>query len=96
MNQRSEAEQRAAWKLARRLAEPEQQAEVFVGTSHLPVRLSAYDQDASRQVLQKYPLYQVIVNLFGATPSTPAELGPRVGLRLWGGKMPSVSEALTE
>jgi sn-glycerol 3-phosphate transport system substrate-binding protein len=79
MNQRPEAEQQAAWKLARWLAEPEQQAEVFAGTSHLPVRLSAYDQDASRQVLQKYPLYQVIVNLFGATPSTPAELGPRIG-----------------
>jgi sn-glycerol 3-phosphate transport system substrate-binding protein len=79
MNQRPEAEQRAAWKLARWLAEPEQQAEVFAGTSHLPVRLSAYDQEASRQVLEKYPLYQVPVDLFAGTPSTPAELGPRVG-----------------
>ena len=79
MNQRPEAEQQAAWKLARWLAEPEQQAEFFAGASHLPVRLSAYDQETSRQVLEKYPLFQVPVNLFVGTPSTPAELGPRIG-----------------
>jgi sn-glycerol 3-phosphate transport system substrate-binding protein len=79
MNQRPEAEQQAAWKLARWLAEPEQQAEFFAGTSHLPVRLSAYDQETSRQVLAKYPLYQVPVDLSVGTPSTPAELGPRIG-----------------
>jgi sn-glycerol 3-phosphate transport system substrate-binding protein len=79
MNQRPEEEQRAAWKLARWLAEPEQQAEVFTGTSHLPVRLSAYDQEASRQVLEKYPYYQVAVDLFVGKPSTPAALGPRIG-----------------
>jgi sn-glycerol 3-phosphate transport system substrate-binding protein len=79
MNQRPEAEQRAAWKLARWMAEPEQQAEFFAGASHLPVRLSAYDQEAARQVLEKYPYYQVPVDLFVGTPSTPAELGPRIG-----------------
>jgi len=78
MNQRSEEEQRAAWKLARWLAEPEQQAEFFAGTGHLPVRLSAYDQDAARQVLEN-PYYQAIVDLFGRRPSSPAALGPRIG-----------------
>jgi sn-glycerol 3-phosphate transport system substrate-binding protein len=79
MNQRPEAEQRAAWKLARWMAEPEQQAEFFAGASHLPVRLSAYDQEAARQVLEKYPYYHVPVDLFVRTPSTPAELGARIG-----------------
>jgi sn-glycerol 3-phosphate transport system substrate-binding protein len=79
MNQRPEAEQRAAWKLARWLAEPEQQAELFVGTGYLPVRLSAYDLEASRQVLEKYPYYQVPIDLFVGVPSTPAKLGPRIG-----------------
>jgi sn-glycerol 3-phosphate transport system substrate-binding protein len=79
MNQRSEAEQQAAWKLARWLAEPEQQAELFAGTGFLPVRLSAYQMDASREVLQKYPLYQVPVDLSVGVPSTPEKLGPRVG-----------------
>jgi sn-glycerol 3-phosphate transport system substrate-binding protein len=78
MNQRPDAEQRAAWKLARWLAEPEQQAEFFAGTGHLPVRLSAYDQEAARQVLEN-PYYQAIVDLFGRRPSSPAALGPRIG-----------------
>jgi sn-glycerol 3-phosphate transport system substrate-binding protein len=79
MNQRPEREQEAAWKLARWLAEPEQQAELFAGTGYLPVRLSAYDLEASRQVLEKYPLYQVPVDLFVGVPSTPEKLGPRIG-----------------
>jgi sn-glycerol 3-phosphate transport system substrate-binding protein len=76
---RSEAEQQAAWKLARWLAEPEQQAEIFAGTGYLPVRLSAYDLEASRQVLEEYPEYQVPVDLFVGVPSTPAKLGLRIG-----------------
>jgi sn-glycerol 3-phosphate transport system substrate-binding protein len=79
MGDRPEAEQQAAWKLARWLAEPEQQAELFAGTGYLPVRLSAYDLEASRQVLEKYPEYQVPVDLFVGVPSTPAKLGPRIG-----------------
>ena len=79
MNQRPEAEQQAAWKLARWLAEPEQQAEFFVSTGFLPVRVSAYDLEASRQVLEKYPHFQVPVDLFAGTPSTPEKLGPRIG-----------------
>jgi sn-glycerol 3-phosphate transport system substrate-binding protein len=79
MNKRPEAEQQAAWKLARWLAEPEQQAELFAGTGYLPVRLSAYDLEASRQVLERYPLYQVPVDLFVGVPSTPEKLGPRIG-----------------
>jgi sn-glycerol 3-phosphate transport system substrate-binding protein len=79
MNRRPEAEQLAAWKLARWLAEPEQQAELFAGTGFLPVRLSAYQMEASHQVLEKYPLYQVPIDLSAGVPSTPEKLGPRVG-----------------
>jgi len=79
MNKCPEAEQRAAWKVARWLAEPEQQAELFAGSGYLPVRLSAYDLEASRQVLAKYPYYQVPVDLFVGTPSTSEKLGPRIG-----------------
>ena len=79
MNQRSEAEQRAAWQLARWLAEPEQQAEFFAGTGHLPARQSAYQLEAARQVLERYPYYRVPADLFVGTPSTLARLGPRIG-----------------
>jgi sn-glycerol 3-phosphate transport system substrate-binding protein len=90
MNQRSDTEQQAAWKLARWLAEPEQQAELFAGTGFLPVRLSAYEMEASRQVLEKYPLYQVPVDLSVGVPSTPEKLGPRVG------PSAKVGEAITQ
>ena len=79
MKDRSEAEQRAAWKAAQWLAEPEQQAEFFAGSGFLPVRVSAYDLEASRQVLEKYPEYQVPVDQFVGAPSTPARLGALVG-----------------
>jgi len=79
MNKRPEAEQQAAWQFVRWLAEPEQQAELFAGSGYLPVRVSAYDLEPSRQVLAKYPYYQVPVDLFVGTPSTPAKLGPRIG-----------------
>jgi sn-glycerol 3-phosphate transport system substrate-binding protein len=94
MNQRSEAEQQAAWKLIRWLDEPEQQAELFAGTGFLPVRLSAYQMDAAREVLQKYPLYQVPVDLSSGVPSTPASLGPRVGPSAQAGEI--VAQALEE
>jgi sn-glycerol 3-phosphate transport system substrate-binding protein len=79
MNKRSEEEQRAAWQFARWLAEPEQQAELFAGTGNLPARISAYDLEASRQVLAEHPEYQVPVDSFVGVPSTPAKLGPRMG-----------------
>ena len=79
MGDRSEAEQRAAWKLARWLSEPEQQAELFVGSGFLPARVSAYDLEASQQVLAKYPYYQVPVDSFVGAPSTPATLGALIG-----------------
>jgi sn-glycerol 3-phosphate transport system substrate-binding protein len=79
MRDRSEAEQQAAWKAARWLAEPEQQAELFAGSGFLPVRVSAYDLEPSRQVLEKYPYYKVPVDLFVGSPSTPATLGALIG-----------------
>ena len=45
----------------------------------MPVRLSAYDLEPSGQLLEKYPFYQVLVDLFVGTPATPATLGPRIG-----------------
>jgi sn-glycerol 3-phosphate transport system substrate-binding protein len=79
MNKRSEAEQQAAWQLAKWLAEPEQQAEFFAGTGNLPARVSAYDLPASQQVLTEHPEYQVPVDSFVGVPSSPAKLGPRMG-----------------
>ena len=43
---------------------PEQQAELFARAGYLPVRLSAYGPEASRQVLGEYPSHQVPVDSF--------------------------------
>jgi len=79
MNKRSEEEQRAAWTFSKWLAEPEQQAEFFAGSGYLPVRISAYDLDASKQVLVKYPQYQAPIDEFVGAPATPAKLGALLG-----------------
>jgi sn-glycerol 3-phosphate transport system substrate-binding protein len=79
MNDRPEAEQQAAWKFAKWLAEPEQQAELFAGSGYLPVRVSAYDLEASKQVLEKYPEYQTPIEEFVGAPATPAKLGALLG-----------------
>jgi len=79
MNQRPEAEQQAAWKVIRWLSEPEQQAEFFAASGYMPVRLSAYDLEPSRQLLEKYPMFQVLVDLFVGVPATPTSTGPLIG-----------------
>jgi len=78
-NQRPEEEQEAAWKLIKWLMEPEQQAEWFAGTGYLPVNLSAIDQPAVKDVVAKYPAYQVALDLYLNSPMTPATLFPVLG-----------------
>ena len=78
-NQRPEEEQEAAWKLIKWLMEPEQQAEWFAGSGYLPVNLSAIDQPAAKDVVGKYPLFQVALDLYLNSPMTPATLFPVLG-----------------
>jgi sn-glycerol 3-phosphate transport system substrate-binding protein len=77
---RPEREQEAAWKFIRWLMEPEQQAEWFAGTGYLPVSHSAIDQPAARDVIAKYPLFQVPLDLYvNSAVTTPAALGAVLG-----------------
>jgi sn-glycerol 3-phosphate transport system substrate-binding protein len=75
INLRPEREQEAAWKFIMWLMEPEQQAEWFAGTGYLPVRHSATDLPAARDVVAKYPQFQVPLDLYLESPTTPAALG---------------------
>ena len=59
LNLRPEREQEAAWKLIKWLMEPEQQAEWFAGTGYLPANHSAVDLPAAKDVVAKYPQFQV-------------------------------------
>jgi sn-glycerol 3-phosphate transport system substrate-binding protein len=72
---RPEEEQEAAWKFVKWLMEPEQQAEWFAGTGYLPVRHSAIDLPAAKDVVAKYPQFQVPLDIYLESPTTPAALG---------------------
>ena len=79
MNQRPEQEQEAAWKFAKWLVQPEQQAEWVAGSGYLPVSTSAIDLPATQDLLAQYPLFQVPLDLYHSTPATPATEGAILG-----------------
>jgi len=79
LNLRPEEEQEAAWKFVKWLMEPEQQGEWFAGSGYLPVSRSAIDQPAAQDIVAKYPLYQVPLDLYLKSPTTPAALNALLG-----------------
>lgn len=79
LNQRSEEEQEAAWKYVKYLVEPQQQAEWYGGTGYFPMRVSAYDLPAAKEVEVKYPHFRVAVDQFLQAASTRATQGALVG-----------------
>ena len=79
LNQRSEKEQEAAWKYIKYLVEPEQQAEWYSGSGYFPMRISAYELPAAKEVEAKYPAFRTAVDPFLATASTRATQGALLG-----------------
>jgi sn-glycerol 3-phosphate transport system substrate-binding protein len=79
LNQRPQEEQQAAWKFVKWLVEPEQQAQWFAGSGSLPVSRSAVDLPAAQDVLARYPLFEVPLDLYSNTPATPATAGAILG-----------------
>jgi sn-glycerol 3-phosphate transport system substrate-binding protein len=79
MSARPEAERDAAWKFIKWLVEPEQQAEWFAGSGYLPVRNSAYDLPAAKDIIAQYPQFQIPADLFTKTATSTAALGPLIG-----------------
>jgi sn-glycerol 3-phosphate transport system substrate-binding protein len=79
MSARPQAERDAAWTFIKWLMEPEQQAEWFAGSGYLPVRNSAYDLPAAKDVIAQYPEFQIPVDLYAKTATTTAALGPLLG-----------------
>ncbi len=79
LNVRPQEEQEAAWKFIKWLVEPQQQAEWFVGSGYLPASHAAVDLPAARDVIAKYPQFQVPLDLYLNSPTTPAALGALLG-----------------
>ena len=78
--ERPKEEQEAAWKFIKWIVEPEQQAEWFAGSGFLPVSRSAIDLPPAQDIVARYPLFQVALDLSRNTPAMPATvvavLGP--------------------
>ena len=79
MSARPQAERDAAWKFIKWFADPEQQAEWFAGSGYLPVRNSAYDLPAAKDIIARYPPFQIPADLFPKTATTTAALGSLLG-----------------
>jgi sn-glycerol 3-phosphate transport system substrate-binding protein len=72
INLRPEEEQEAAWKFVKWLVEPEQQAEWFAGSGYLPASHAALDLPVAKDVIAKYPQFQVPLDLYLNNPATSA------------------------
>jgi sn-glycerol 3-phosphate transport system substrate-binding protein len=79
LNRRPQEEQEAAWKFVKWLMEPEQQAEWFAGSGFLPVNHAALDLPAAKDVVAKYPLFQVLLDIYLNRPATTAGQFPVLG-----------------
>jgi len=79
LNQRPEEEQEAAWKYVKYLVEPQQQADWYSGSGYFPMRISAYELPAAKEVEAKYPAFRTAVDTFLATTSTRATQGALLG-----------------
>jgi len=79
LNLRPEEEQEAAWKFVKWLVEPDQQADWFAGSGYLPASHAAVDLPAAKDVIAKYPQFQVPLGLYLESPTTPAALGALLG-----------------
>jgi sn-glycerol 3-phosphate transport system substrate-binding protein len=88
MSGRREAEREGGWEFIKWLLEPEQQAEWFAGSGYLPVRNSAYEYPAAKDIVARYPDFQIPADLFEKTATTAAALGPLLG------PFPEVREAV--
>jgi ABC-type glycerol-3-phosphate transport system substrate-binding protein len=76
---RPEAEQRAAWEFIKYLLEPEQQAEWYAGSGYVPIRISATELPAAKQVEAKYPEFRIALDQLRNAPSTRASQGALMG-----------------
>jgi len=80
MNDRPEAEQQAAWKFVKFLAEPATQAYWHVNTGYFPITKDAYNEDLVKENLKKYPQFQTAIDQLHGTELTPATQGAVMGV----------------
>ncbi|GIP40545.1 ABC transporter substrate-binding protein [Paenibacillus sp. J31TS4] len=80
LNNKSEAEQKAAWEFIKYLSAPEQQADFHVNTGYFPITKKAYEQQVVKDNLAKYPQFQTAVDQLHATKLNKATQGAVMGV----------------
>lgn len=80
MNNRPEAEQKAAWEFVKYLVAPERQAVWQAETGYFPITNKAYDQEIVVNNMTEFPQFQTAVNQLHATQLNTATKGAVMGV----------------
>jgi sn-glycerol 3-phosphate transport system substrate-binding protein len=80
MNNKPEAEQKAAWEFIKYLAEPKTQAQWHVASGYFPINKLAYDEQNVKDNLVKYPQFQTAIDQLHGTKLSTATQGAVMGV----------------
>ncbi|WJH35890.1 ABC transporter substrate-binding protein [Paenibacillus sp. CC-CFT747] len=80
LNNKSEAEQKAAWEFIKYLTAPEQQALWHINTGYFPITKKAYEQPSVKENLAKFPQFQTAIDQLHATKLNKATQGAVMGV----------------
>lgn len=80
MNNKSEAEQQAAWEFIKYLAEPATQAKWHIASGYFPINKLAYEEQIVKDNLVQYPQFQTAIDQLHATKLSPATQGAVMGV----------------
>ncbi|AWB46347.1 ABC transporter substrate-binding protein [Paenibacillus sp. CAA11] len=80
LNNKPEAEQKAAWEFIKYLAEPSTQAQWHVSTGYFPITKKAYDEQIVKDNLEKYPQFKTAVDQLHSTKASQATQGAVMGV----------------
>ncbi|MEF2968273.1 ABC transporter substrate-binding protein [Paenibacillus sp. M1] len=80
LNNKPEAEQKAAWEFIKFLAQPETQAKWHISTGYFPITKQAYDEQIVKENLDKYPQFQTAIDQLHASKPSQATQGAVMGV----------------
>jgi len=80
LNNKPEAEQKAAWEFIKYLAEPQTQAKWHISTGYFPITKKAYDDQIVKDNLAKYPQFQTAIDQLHASKPSQATQGAVIGV----------------
>ncbi|WP_410770530.1 ABC transporter substrate-binding protein [Fontibacillus sp. BL9] len=80
LNNKPEAEQKAAWEFIKFLAEPQTQAKWHIATGYFPITKKAYDEQIVKDNLAKYPQFQTAIDQLHASKPSQATQGAVMGV----------------